>query len=123
MAQVFIPCWLLSFMRIIRKKRKGIKIEHNRKLFWLIILLIALLAILILFSVKNNKPNQNASQECIRNEDCAPATCCHPSECAPAEKAPSCRNIMCSMVCSSPLDCGAGKCGCVKGACEIIPNK
>lgn len=113
-------------MKIIRKNRKGIKIEHNRKLLLVIVLLIILLIVLIWFIVKNdklNKVNQGISQECSADEDCVPATCCHPAECVPAEKAPDCKNIMCSMVCSGPLDCNAGRCGCIKGKCTVISNK
>lgn len=108
-------------MRITRKRGKGIRIEHNKTLFWIIILLLILFAILIYFIV-NNKTDTEAS-ECKVNEDCVPATCCHPDSCVPAEKAPECKNIMCSMVCSGPLDCGAGICGCVNNKCEIIPSK
>lgn len=113
-------------MKIIRKKREGIKIEHNRKLFWIIIVLLVVLILLIYFIAQSDKekgPSQNLSPECSKDGDCVPATCCHPTECVPAEKTPSCKNIMCSMVCSGPLDCNAGYCGCVKGKCEVVPNR
>lgn len=108
-------------MKIIRKKREGIKIEYNKKLFWIIIVLLAILILLIYFIAKNDKADKEGG-ECKIDEDCAPATCCHPDSCAPVEKAPECKNIMCSMVCSGPLDCNAGSCSCVKGKCEVIPN-
>jgi hypothetical protein len=58
--------------------------------------------------------------ECTRDSDCVPAECCHPASCtAEAAKRPC--NLMCTMVCSGPLDCGAGSCGCVNGTCRIIP--
>ena len=30
--------------------------------------------------------------------------------------------LMCTMVCSGPLDCGAGSCGCVNGRCSVVPG-
>ena len=105
-------------MKVLRKKREGIRIEHNKTLFWIIILLLILFVILIYFIV-NNKTDKEAS-ECSADEDCVPATCCHPDSCTTVEKSPDCEKIMCSMVCSGPLDCDAGYCGCVKGKCEVI---
>jgi hypothetical protein len=64
----------------------------------------------------NNKP----VVECIENSDCVPGTCCHADFCVSKEKIPDCREILCTMDCSGPLDCGAGRCGCVENKCEII---
>ena len=103
---------------IKKKKGKGIKIHHNKKLFWIIILLIIVLIVLIYF-IKQ----QESEKECIRDEECVAGSCCHPETCVAAEQAPECNGVMCSMVCSGPLDCGAGDCGCVKGKCEVISNE
>lgn len=66
------------------------------------------------------KDREKSEKECTKDSDCVPATCCHPDSCTIKEKAPDCKNIMCSMVCSGPLDCAAGYCGCVEGKCEVI---
>ena len=117
-------------MKIVRKNRRGIRIEHNKKLFWIIILLIILLILVIFSIVRNNKEkavsqnSQNPNPECSANEDCVPNKCCHATECVLAESllAPVCKDTICSMVCSGPLDCGAGSCGCVKGKCLVVPS-
>jgi hypothetical protein len=106
-------------MKIIRKKRQGIKIKHNSKLFWIIILLIIALIILIYFIIQKN-PKQATD---IEKKNCVPATCCHPDECVLAEQAPNCKNTICSMVCSGPLDCNAGHCEFINNKCTVIPNE
>jgi len=60
--------------------------------------------------------------ECTRYTDCVPAECCHPSSCVKESARPSCAGIYCTMVCSGPLDCGAGSCGCVNGKCSVVPR-
>jgi len=107
-------------------KEKKVVIHHNKKLFWVIIVLIVLLIVLIWFIIKNdklNKPSQNPNSECTKDRGCVPAACCHAESCVPVEDAPKCKGMMCSMVCSGPLDCDAGHCGCVKGKCEVIKKK
>jgi hypothetical protein len=68
----------------------------------------------------NKKTNMGKLNECLNDNDCFPATCCHSSECVSLEKIPNCKGILCSMDCSGPLDCGAGYCGCVKNKCQVI---
>jgi hypothetical protein len=112
-------------MRIIRKKGLDkIKIQHNKKLFWIIIALIILLIVLIILIIKNKNSNdKDYSGECRIDSDCVPGGCCHPNICVSKENAPDCRDFICSMECSGPLDCMAGSCGCVNGKCQIMPNK
>ncbi len=31
-------------------------------------------------------------------------------------------NLLCTASCEGPLDCGAGRCGCVNGICSVIPS-
>jgi len=107
------------------EKKRGIdriRIQHNKKLFWVIIVLIIILICLILY-IKSQNENLGEGKQCLKNEDCIPATCCHPESCVPAEEASICRGVICSMVCSGPLDCGAGECGCVDGGCEVVPKE
>jgi hypothetical protein len=59
------------------------------------------------------------SRSCTSAEDCVPAQCCHPTSCINKAAAPSCDNVMCTMSCEGPIDCGAGRCGCVNGKCGI----
>ena len=56
-------------------------------------------------------------------EECVPASCCHATECVLKSKAPDCTGLMCTMVCSGPLDCGAGHCEYVDGECEVVSNE
>ncbi len=60
------------------------------------------------------------SGECVSYSDCIPAECCHPSSCIAGPRQKPC-TLMCTMVCSGPLDCGAGSCGCVQGKCSVVP--
>ncbi len=105
-------------MRIVRKKRKGIKIEYNKTLLIVIVLLLIFFVAIIYFIIQTEKIG-----ECKSDKDCVPSACCHADSCIPKEKAPNCSGIFCSAVCSGPLDCGAGRCGCVKGKCEVISKK
>jgi len=105
-------------MRIIKRKDiKKIKINHNKKLFWIIIILIILLIVVIYFIVKNNKINNNKDISCV------PATCCHATECVLIEQAPNCSKTICSMVCSGPLDCGAGHCEFINNKCKVVNDE
>lgn len=102
-----------------------IRITHNKKLLWIILFLIIILVILIYFIMQNKKNNENQkinSQECQVDSDCTPSSCCHADSCVPLSKKPECERIFCSMVCSGPLDCGAGYCSCVNGKCQVISN-
>jgi hypothetical protein len=63
-----------------------------------------------------------AVQTCTRDEDCVPAGCCHPTSCTVAADKGVC-NELCTMHCAGPLDCGAGSCGCVRGACLVVPAR
>ena len=111
-------------MKVVRKKRKGIKIEHN----WKILLAIIVLLIIFIFVVRIIMNDRGEIIEiiegdlCIVDEDCVPVSCCHPESCVVKEKRPDCSDIFCSQVCSGPLDCGVGKCGCIDHKCEVVPN-
>jgi hypothetical protein len=60
------------------------------------------------------------AQSCTVDDDCVPAQCCHPTSCINRAEQRVC-NVMCTMSCEGPLDCGAGRCGCVNGKCSVIP--
>jgi len=112
-------------MKIVRKKMKGIKVVYNRKLLLIIIFLILLFGFIIALIVRDIRKISDVVQGdlCIKDSDCVPVTCCHPTECVISEKKPNCEGIFCSAVCSGPLDCGAGDCGCVNNKCVVIPRK
>jgi hypothetical protein len=110
-------------MKLSRKRGiNRIKVEHNKTLFWIIISLIILLAILIYFIVRVNKNAEGNQEECSADSDCIPNSCCHATGCMPKENVSVCR-VFCTQVCSGPLDCGAGSCGCIKGKCRVVPSK
>jgi len=85
-------------------------------ILFLIIIILAL-GFLIYFSIKTDK-----TQECEVNSDCLTASCCHPDSCVLKDNPPNCSGIFCSQVCSGPMDCGAGYCGCVNKKCKVIKN-
>jgi hypothetical protein len=57
---------------------------------------------------------------CTNATQCVPAQCCHPTSCINYLYKKPCTEL-CTMVCTGPLDCGAGHCGCVSGNCQVIP--
>lgn len=98
-------------MKFIRNKDIGkIKISHNKKLFWIIIILIIALIVLV-WSILQN----------AEKVDCVPAICCHPIECVSIEEAPDCSGVVCSAECKpGSLDCGQGSCEFVEGECVAV---
>ncbi|MEK6860064.1 MAG: hypothetical protein AABX54_04590 [Nanoarchaeota archaeon] len=99
------------------------KVSHNKKLFWIIIILIIFFIGLIYFLAKNSKnSDNNITKECEVDNDCVAATCCHADKCVTLDKKPDCKGMFCTMDCSGPLDCGAGHCGCVNGKCAVVSN-
>tara|TARA_Y100000310_G_scaffold344282_1_gene456204 strand:+ start:2777 stop:3112 length:336 start_codon:yes stop_codon:yes gene_type:complete len=111
-------------MKVVRKKRKGVKIEHNWKILLAIILLLIIFIFVVKIIIDDGKEIVDVVKDdlCVVDEDCVPASCCHSESCIIKEKAPDCNDIFCSQVCSGPLDCGAGSCGCVNNKCEVVPN-
>jgi hypothetical protein len=66
-------------------------------------------------------PTPMNAMQCNVPADCVPAQCCHPTSCINKVAQKSCDGIACTMMCSGPLDCGAGSCGCVEGQCSVMP--
>lgn len=99
-------------MKILKKDGIiKVRVQHNKKLFWIIISLLIVLIILIYFIVKNN----------VEEVKCAPATCCHPDYCVLIEQAPDCDGVMCTEECvPRTLDCGQGSCEFVNGVCAAV---
>jgi hypothetical protein len=62
-----------------------------------------------------------SSQSCMTDDDCVPAQCCHPTSCTNKANKGVC-NLMCTMSCEGPIDCDAGRCGCVNGKCSVVPS-
>ena len=60
-------------------------------------------------------------QNCMVDDDCVPAECCHPTSCINKAEKSVC-NVMCTMSCEGPIDCGAGHCGCVNGKCSVVAS-
>lgn len=61
--------------------------------------------------------NDTSAAECGKDQDCAPASCCHPSSCVARSLSPDCRAVMCTLECRpKTLDCGGG-CACLGGRC------
>ena len=58
-------------------------------------------------------------QDCVTEDDCVPAECCHPTSCINKSDKEVC-TVFCTMSCEGPIDCGAGRCGCVYGKCNVV---
>lgn len=59
--------------------------------------------------------------ECILDEECVPASCCHASSCVNKKNAPKCEEVMCTMECRlGSIDCGQGSCKCVDKKCVAV---
>jgi hypothetical protein len=101
---------------------KKVRIEYNKRLFYLIALLLISFVIVILLAYSDNKKNGGNIKECEEDSDCIPITCCHPESCTIKQKAPGCDNSICTMACLGPLDCGVGSCSCVNNKCQVTPN-
>ncbi len=65
-------------------------------------------------------PSLECSVTCESDSDCVGSTCCHPASCINRAYRGAC-NELCTQVCTGPLDCGAGSCGCVNNRCVVIP--
>jgi len=112
-------------MRIERKKEIGrVKITHNRKLFWIIIFLLAVLIFLIIFIRRIPENGSMAAQldssSCKLDSDCFADSCCHAKGCINSENKPVCNSIMCTQECvPNTLDCGQGACKCLNNKCGV----
>jgi hypothetical protein len=60
-------------------------------------------------------------QYCTTDNDCVPAECCHPTSCINRVYKGAC-TMLCTDVCQGPIDCGAGRCGCVNMTCSVIAS-
>jgi len=58
-------------------------------------------------------------QDCATDDDCVPGECCHPASCINKSDKEVC-TIFCTLSCEGPIDCGAGRCGCVDGKCNVV---
>jgi hypothetical protein len=58
-------------------------------------------------------------QACTIDDDCVPYECCHPTSCINKANKGVC-TLLCTDVCQGPVDCGAGRCGCVNGRCSVV---
>lgn len=57
---------------------------------------------------------------CRTDDDCAPASCCHPTACTALTSMPRCANVLCTDQCvPGTLDCGQARCVCVGGRCGV----
>ena len=98
------------------------KVCMNKKgIFTGLIIIVVLLVVGFFWFV--GKWNGEDGEECVSDEECVAASCWHASECVLESKAPNFSGSFCSMVCSGPLDCGAGSCGCVDNKCAVVPNE
>lgn len=57
---------------------------------------------------------------CNIDDDCVPATCCHPDACVNKNYQPDCGGIACTMECRpNTMDCGQGRCVCIDNTCQV----
>lgn len=66
---------------------------------------------------RDNKQSIAEKTQCDIDQDCAPASCCHPSQCVLAHLKPACRDTLCTQECQpQTMDCG-GRCACLQHEC------
>jgi len=64
---------------------------------------------------------ESCGEQCYRDEDCVPSTCCHPNSCVIKASAPNCSDKFCTQECKSgTLDCDQASCGCISGKCGVL---
>lgn len=62
-----------------------------------------------------------AEKQCVTDDDCVAASCCHPTEAVNVDYAPDCEGVFCTQECvPGTLDCGQGEIRCVSGECRAI---
>jgi len=86
----------------------------------LIIFIIAAAAFIGLHTVATYQTEAPARYSCFSESDCVPLEVCHPTDCV-AQGYEEQGEGLCTQSCSGPLDCNAGRCGCVQGRCKIVP--
>jgi len=118
-------------MKIIRKKSvKKFKIEHNRKLFWIIILLLVLFGFLIWIIVKDREEVVDivSGDICMSDNDCVKVqtTCCSckmggEEKCVfkSREQEYSDKLNECSkdLFCAAVYNCKISSCKCINNQC------
>lgn len=58
---------------------------------------------------------------CTKDDDCVPATCCHPNDAVNKAHAPDCRGLGCTMMCEpGTIDCGQGAIKCLENQCKAV---
>ncbi|MBU1202761.1 hypothetical protein KKH39_01830 [Patescibacteria group bacterium] len=67
--------------------------------------------------------NNMAIDYCESDDDCVPATCCHPTRVVNKNYAPDCAAVACTFSCEGPLDCGAGHPACENNKCVIAEGR
>jgi len=94
----------------------------NKNGFFTGIIIMAVLLVGGFFWFTSQMGEDDVEDGCVSDDECVPISGCHPSKCINQENyiAPS-EQMFCSAVCSGPLDCDAGSCGCVNNKCEIVP--
>lgn len=61
------------------------------------------------------------TKQCLIDQDCVPAGCCHASEAVNKDNAPDCADVFCTTECQEgTLDCGQGEVKCISGSCEVV---
>jgi len=109
-------------MKISRKKGvKKFKITHNKKLLWVIIILLIVLGLMIIQILRLEK-NQiiPANLSCSSDNDCVASSCCHANSCVNTNYSPNCIGIRFTLECAKgTLDCGQASCVCINKKCQI----
>lgn len=74
-------------------------------------------------SISGFLDNNTERDYCDSNNDCVPASCCHPKSCVVKSSAPKCGRIFCTQECApNSMDCGQGSCACQENKCVTVFN-
>lgn len=99
--------------------------------FWILLAIVVIIAgIVIFYSIGQRRgeagqggeeERDEGIEECNYDNECVPASCCHPKECTSIANAPKCSGIFCTMQCApNTLDCGQGSCKCMNKQCKAV---
>lgn len=59
-------------------------------------------------------------KQCSVDNDCVPATCCHPADAVNTNNAPGCSGVLCTAECKpGTIDCSQGEIKCVNNKCTV----
>ena len=94
---------------------------HKKTTIGITIFIVLLVIFIIVYQL--NGRDIEPRKQCSSDQDCVPATCCHPTDAVNREFAPNCHGVFCTEVCEpNTIDCGQGEIKCIDNICQAVLN-